>query len=289
MATLATIEVVIPVFEPRPALLEGAIAGALSCPGVRRVIVVDDGSEPPIEVGEDERVLLLRQAHAGASTARNIGLDRAEADYVLLLDHDDEPIAAGVAAMIELARKTDAGAVVAARVEIALDGGERLRPVPEEWAGLALDRPGRVFRPIALFGASGTLLARRVWSPEGAGLRFDESLMIGEDRDYLCRLAGRDRVVVCGEAATRVRLGGVLTSRERFPRRVRDHLAILERHFDTRDEAYWHNWTVWLANNAAKARVDRETWGNLVGEMRRRGWPVPLKARVRRLTRGARS
>src|ERR1017187_6172907 len=57
------------------------------------VIVVDDGSSDRTAavVGQitDHRVQLLRQANAGPSAARNVGISATRGDYVAFLDSDD--------------------------------------------------------------------------------------------------------------------------------------------------------------------------------------------------------
>ena len=56
------------------------------------IIVVDDGSEPPVELLSDaleERVRLCRQANAGPAAARRLGIAHAKGDIVCFLDDDD--------------------------------------------------------------------------------------------------------------------------------------------------------------------------------------------------------
>ena len=61
------------------------------------VIVVDDGAPDGEEIAEaarpytgyDRRFRLIRQANAGACTARNTALAEARGEYVLMLDADD--------------------------------------------------------------------------------------------------------------------------------------------------------------------------------------------------------
>jgi glycosyltransferase involved in cell wall biosynthesis len=63
--------------------------------GPATVIVIDDGSTEELtqrvldEVDRDPEVRLIRQANAGASAARNTGLEQADTPYVLVLDADD--------------------------------------------------------------------------------------------------------------------------------------------------------------------------------------------------------
>ncbi len=57
------------------------------------VVVVDDGSEPPIDVlarsfGDDFVVRVIRQAHQGAAAARNYGVASARGDLIAFTDDD---------------------------------------------------------------------------------------------------------------------------------------------------------------------------------------------------------
>ena len=61
--------------------------------GPPRIIVVDDGSEDTdtLEILDElpPEVDLVRQANAGLSTARNVGLRRADTPFLIVLDADD--------------------------------------------------------------------------------------------------------------------------------------------------------------------------------------------------------
>ena len=81
--------------EPLARLLARAAALA----SVARVVVVDDGSDAPLEAdalraasGLGDRLSLLRHDRPrGPGAARNAALDRVETDYLLYLDADDLP------------------------------------------------------------------------------------------------------------------------------------------------------------------------------------------------------
>ena len=56
------------------------------------VIIVDDGSEPALELPshlEAPSVRLLRQSNQGAAAARNTGIDAAQGEWIAFLDADD--------------------------------------------------------------------------------------------------------------------------------------------------------------------------------------------------------
>jgi glycosyltransferase involved in cell wall biosynthesis len=87
------IDVIIPVYNGAD-FVSDALSSALgqSLPP-RRVIVVDDGSTDATPVilsaVRDPRLLVLRKANGGLSSARNAGLQAAESEWVAFLDADD--------------------------------------------------------------------------------------------------------------------------------------------------------------------------------------------------------
>lgn len=286
---MSRIEAVIPTFNAPSERLAQAIKSCLACADVGRVVVVDDGSEPPVDSGGEAmpKVALVRRSNKGPSAARNAGAREAKADFVLFLDDDDEAIPEGVAAMLALAEEHNAAAVVAARFNVMPGGNAVRKDVPAEWARRKIPDPGDVFRPIALFGASGVLVHRRVFEQD---IYFDERLWHGEDREFLRRVASKGSVVVSPEPALRVRIhegADNLSGAKHMSRRVRDHLILLDRYRDQKSQYHLREQSAWLVNAAAKARVDRDAWNGLVAAMNERGWIVPLKARLRRMIKGS--
>lgn len=262
--------------------------GVVERAGGGRVVVVDDGSARAVEGHEAVRgAEVLRRAEGGGpSAARNEGLARTTGAWVALLDDDDELLAEGVLAAVALAERLGegTGAVVSARVEVR-EGMERLRSAPAEWVGRTLARAGDVFRPIGLFGASGVVLRGAVVRSVG----FDEGLWIGEDRDYLRRVAGAGwGVAVNAEASVRVTLReeGNLSSFAHLSRRAGDHAALLERWWDEDSADHLREATRWLIGRCAKAGVDRASWETLTAAARARGIRVGWKARARRALGG---
>ena len=64
-------------------------------------------------------------------------------------------------------------------------------------------------------------------------------LQHGEDREFLRRVAGIGKLAVSAEAALRIAIheGGTnLSSQSRFPRRIRDHVVVLDRYPDVRSQ-----------------------------------------------------
>lgn len=75
------------------------------------LLVIDDGSQDgSLDIArryaaEDARVHVLRQAHAGVSAARNLGLDHAAGEWVTFVDCDDLLPSGALAAMLCGARE----------------------------------------------------------------------------------------------------------------------------------------------------------------------------------------
>lgn len=86
------ISIIIPTHN-RPSSLSRSLDSALeSLKGRGEIIVIDDGSEPPVSIQKypNEKVKLFRNAQpCGASAARNLGVSEAREDIILFLDDDD--------------------------------------------------------------------------------------------------------------------------------------------------------------------------------------------------------
>ena len=289
-------QVIVPTIGRDSTWLASAVASAQRCSGVECVWVVDDGAESPVEAsslqgGGRSVVRVIRRERGGPSAARNTALTHIESGSALLLDDDDELVPEGVEAMVDLGERTAAVAVVAAREELHPDGRVTIKPPPAEWSDRVLPSSGDVFRPLAIFGASGCLITS---VGVATGERFDEGLMVGEDRDFLRRLANHGPIAVSSVPALRVRLhdasrGASLSTARSYERRVRDHGVLVSRWCDARSEPHFREATRWLVSAVAKAGVSDEAWDMLMSLCERYGWRVPLKARARRALRPSRT
>lgn len=101
-----TVSVIIPVFGVVAWLDEAIASVTLPEDVAAEVIVIDDGCAEPVRPTEpqDPRVTmtLLRQEHAGAAAARNLGLAHAHGSVVMFLDADDRWVHDKVARQLRL-------------------------------------------------------------------------------------------------------------------------------------------------------------------------------------------
>jgi glycosyltransferase involved in cell wall biosynthesis len=215
------ITVVVP-SRDRPRLLEEALRSlAGQTRGADQVVVVDDGSDPPLSEAALRSMVpglefVRHDRPRGVSAARNSGLERARGGLVLFLDDDDllhpETLQA---ALEEFARQPEAGAVVF---------GYRCFGDPEP--GLENPAPPGALeaRPASAFLRYLVPVHSCVVRRDAVGaLRFPETLVQGEDTWFWIALAaaGCRFVQVDRECAwVRRHAGNTSGSRARYRREI---------------------------------------------------------------------
>lgn len=172
--------------------LDGAIASALAQVGVSvEVLVVDDcSSDRTRDIAgnyPDPRVrLIVQDRNGGPAAARNAGFAAATGRWIAVLDADDTVYPQRLSAMISRAKTMDAEIVVDNIDVIPLDGGlpaamfgqDELRRRP--FIALAdFIASNVIFNETFNFGYMKPIFLRQLIVENG--LRFDETLRIGED------------------------------------------------------------------------------------------------------------
>lgn len=191
-AIAKNVSVVVPTHN-RAGQLRSALASirALEGPDLRLEIIIGDNgdcAETP-EIAAEFGALHVRCAVKGASAARNAALARATGDYIAFLDDDDAWLAGHVRphlAMLEARPELDG---VIAQVRFA---DEALQPLPVgEWPDTHPGEGDDLVRRMlsGYFPQIGTAVVRASVRQRDGG--FDETLIGGEDLDWLMRLAGR--------------------------------------------------------------------------------------------------
>lgn len=175
--------VVIPVYN-RAAALKTAIASVLAQSFQDfEIVVVDDGSSDNPDPGNDPRIRFMRQKNRGASAARNTGIDLAKGEFIAFLDSDDRFLPHHLAVMRKALQNTQN---TAAYAPIIMDRGSR-RTLVKPPRGL---HAGENIADYLLrdrgFIPTDTLVVPRVLA---ARIRYDESVRLGDDKDFAIRLA----------------------------------------------------------------------------------------------------
>jgi succinoglycan biosynthesis protein ExoO len=171
--------------------IERAIDSALAQTGVNvEVIVIDDCSPDDtaeiVDAYTDPRVRLIRlEKNRGPGGARNAGLAAARGDWIVILDSDDAVSPDRTARMIARAKAANAEIVVDNVDVVPLDGQMKRMFDEEKLAALetltlaAFIGSNVLFQSEHNYGYMKPVFERRFI--EEHGLRFDESLPIGED------------------------------------------------------------------------------------------------------------
>lgn len=171
--------------------IERAIDSALAQTGVSvEVIVIDDCSPDDtaeiVDAYTDPRVRLIRlEKNRGPGGARNAGLAAACGDWIVILDSDDAVSPDRTARMIARAKAANAQIVVDNVDVVPLDGQMKRMFEGTDLAAMeTLTLPAFIgsnvlFKSEHNYGYMKPAFERRFL--EEHGLRFDESLPIGED------------------------------------------------------------------------------------------------------------
>ncbi len=197
--------------------LEECVNSALSQAGVTcEVIIVDDGSNDGSDAAAeemakaDERVRFFRTpSNRGPGGARNIALEHMRGRWYAVLDSDDVLLPQRSARLIAAAKAHDAD-MVADDLHLFGEGMETRAFLAESSLPDSILSLDRYFRDSAMYGPAPNpgflkpMIARSLI--ERSGIRYDESLRVAEDDDFVIRLlmAG-GRYYVAPEAGYRYR------------------------------------------------------------------------------------
>lgn len=200
------VSVIIPTHN-RAGLLPRAIRSVLAQTYANlECIIVDDAStdNTPQVVRQfaDERLVYLRhETNRHVSAARNTGLAQAKGDFIAFLDDDDEWLPTKLEKQISLLQQAlPSVGLIHCWMDYYNSKGELVK------AHHPTSR-GNVFaRLLAAHSIGGTptfLIRREVLETVGG---FDESLPVGNDHDFACRISHHYEVDVVPEALVRVYL-----------------------------------------------------------------------------------
>jgi glycosyltransferase involved in cell wall biosynthesis len=225
-------------------LLSGALASALGQRGVElEVIVVDDGSDPPVAdvLVSDPRLQVVRhETSVGVSAARNTGIDHARADWIAFLDDDDLWAPDKLRSQLTAAEAADAAWAYGGDVTVdedlrVISGGPP--PAPEEVvAGL------ETYNSVPA-GASNVIIRADALGDAGP---FDPSLKTSEDWDMwirLTRCCGPPASVSRPLVACRMHSGGASSNMALVLAEIETIAARHGVRIDRRRHLRWAAWT----------------------------------------------
>ena len=150
------------------------------------IIVVDDGSNPPVDPGEGGwpvQLVVLRQTNQGPSAARNSGARRARGTYLIFLD-DDCQVLSGWFEAIERAVGAAAPRTMFGGKIVNSDENNLCSEVSEVFIRIILERhrprPGGLY----FFRSTNMIVPRDEFLRMGG---FDERFRASEDREFCDR------------------------------------------------------------------------------------------------------
>ena len=152
------------------------------------LIVVDDGSTDVTPYLSDRwrgQIRWIRQAHAGVSRARNVGIQRSRGRYLSFLDSDDLWVADKLETQV---RFLDANPhyPVCYTDEVWIRRGRRVNPKRShrKYSGWIFEQ----CLPLCIISPSSVMMRREVLDTVGL---FDETLPVCEDYDLWLRVTSR--------------------------------------------------------------------------------------------------
>ncbi|UOA21213.1 putative glycosyltransferase EpsJ (plasmid) [Sulfitobacter indolifex] len=192
------------------------------------IIIVDDGSsDDTADIAErwaqqDKRIRVLKQANAGASAARNTGLEAARAAWIAFIDSDDWVHRDYLVKLMKPLKKKPLNAVFCIAVDVVSDGsrGKRWIPPPK-------DNLFPVFATDCPIAVHSGIFRRSVLQEIGG---WDPDLGTCEDWDLWMRLARTtNRIENVMEELAFIRLRTGSLSRSMPMRLARDGVIVIER------------------------------------------------------------
>jgi len=221
-----TVAVIIPTFNQAHFLVDAISSVLAQTREADEIIVVDDGStdNPALVVAQFPKVRLIRQDNRGLAAARNTGLRKCTASYVVFLDADDRllpnALEVGLACITS---RPDCAFIYGAYRLISEEGqpiGFATSPKPIDGdAYLALLRSDVVLGIMTMVHRRDCLLAVN---------GFDETLHACEDLDLKLRITQRYPIACHSEIVAEYRRHGQNMSNN-YANMLRKVLLILDR------------------------------------------------------------
>ncbi len=180
------ISVIVPVFNAEKYLRECVESVISQLFSEWELLLIDDGSTDGSgavcdEYAEkDKRIHVFHKENGGVSSARNLGLDNTQGEWIAFLDADDYFTKGALEALCNKATATGADVVIGTMLH--LDNGQLLyrNDMPS-------GRSDKVLQSLTRFSSCGCLFKTQIINDHS--LRFIEGLAYSEDRNYMIEYA----------------------------------------------------------------------------------------------------
>ena len=168
------------------------------------LLLIDDGSKDSsgsicdAYAEKDSRIRVFHKENGGVSSARNVGLDNANGEWIYFVDSDDELKDSGIKTMIGCI--SDEVDMVLAGIEEYFEDGSLIYSVsvkinelmsPSESVQICYEKYSRYYRYLGYMCIR--LFRKKII--EDHRIRFDESISVKEDTlfiiQYLCNCSGK--------------------------------------------------------------------------------------------------
>lgn len=185
---MVKVSVIIPAYNG-DRYIEEAIAGVLAQTYTDyEIIVVDDGSTdntPQIVQQYGSKIRYFSQANQGVASSRNLGLAKAEGEYIAFLDQDDVFLPHKLASQVALLEQDSSLGIANSGWQI-VDQDGTFQSAVEPWQQIPDLNTANliIWKPVFL----GAMLFRRSWLERTKG--FDTTLEQTPDVDLVISLAG---------------------------------------------------------------------------------------------------
>ena len=185
---MVKVSVIIPAYNG-DRYIEAAIAGIFAQTySDYEIIVVDDGSSdstPEIIEQYGDKIRYFSQTNQGVASSRNLGLSKAEGEYIAFLDQDDVFLPHKLESQVALLEQDISLGIVNSGWQIVDQNGV-LQSTVEPWHQIPELSTANliIWKPVFL----GAMLFRKSWLEQTEG--FDSSLEQTPDVDLVIRLAG---------------------------------------------------------------------------------------------------
>ncbi|UGB28717.1 glycosyltransferase family 2 protein [Metabacillus sp. B2-18] len=163
------------------------------------IVIIDDGSTDNsyniVAEIRDPRIRVIQQNNAGASAARNRGIEEAKTSLIAFLDADDEWKPTFLETVFHLIEKYPEAGAYATAYQIILQNGRKITPKiesipPIPWEGLIDQYCKSVLRDLPII-SSAVVIPKKTF--EKVGL-FAINHHHGEDQDMWFRISVHDQI-----------------------------------------------------------------------------------------------